>query len=398
MTVELGFSTLLGMVGVVALVYMWLGYRHRQVTESVPMPVRRSMSGEDLRKLQGAFSIDTFYATSINNYQDGAIVRGNLRSDPANAYFQVKTGIQRLLGDGYQLFLVEGQDRRPMMVVLPERPVSTVSWREKALAGLLLFLTIIACIWVGQEWQLGWGVVIVIGLIVGVRILARWWVAKQYQIGMGVPCLLPSWQLGCFGLADRFISPVPDRRVLFELAIAPTVASGLLSLVLVGVGLWLSAMGQAEMEIPSQIFQASVLMALLAKLALGSSLHSNFVVIHPLVLLGWLGLGITALNLLPAGQLDGGRLVQAIYGRMTASWTTVLTLVCLAIVALFQPIALYWGVVILFLLRDLEPPMLNELVETTPEQDGIGILLLFLMLLVLFPLTPTVAEFLQIGG
>jgi len=69
--------------------------------------------------------------------------------------------------------------------------------------------------------------------------------------------------------------------------------------------------------------------------------------------IGWLGLVITALNL-THGQLDGGRIVQAIYGRKTAGRTTVATLIVLAIASLANPLALYWAIVIVFLQRDLE--------------------------------------------
>jgi membrane-associated protease RseP (regulator of RpoE activity) len=131
---------------------------------------------------------------------------------------------------------------------------------------------------------------------------------------------------------------------------------------------------------------------------MGTALHVSFVNVHPLVLMGWVGLGVTALNLIPAGQLDGGRLVQAIYGRRTASWATVLSLLCLAVVSLVNPIALYWGAIILIVLRDQEAPMFNELTETTYEQDALGIVLLFAMLTILLPLTPAVAEFWQIGA
>ena len=75
-------------------------------------------------------------------------------------------------------------------------------------------------------------------------------------------------------------------------------------------------------------------MGSLARVVLGSALQSSLVSVHPLVIIGWLGLIITALNLMPAGQLDGGRIVQAIYGRKTAGRASLATLILLAIVSL----------------------------------------------------------------
>jgi membrane-associated protease RseP (regulator of RpoE activity) len=114
-----------------------------------------------------------------------------------------------------------------------------------------------------------------------------------------------------------------------------------------------------------------------------------------------LGLVITALNLLPAGQLDGGRIVQAIYGRKIARRTTVATLVILGIISLVNPsnpIPLYWTILVAFLQRELERPSLNELTEPDDTRAGWGLLLLFLMLATLIPLSPSLAGRLGIGG
>jgi membrane-associated protease RseP (regulator of RpoE activity) len=215
---------------------------------------------------------------------------------------------------------------------------------------------------------------------------------------MSLPFLLPSSQLGSFGAFSRIASPLPNRVALFDIAIAPAVVSGVLSLILLLVGLRLSAIGMGSIDIPSQIFQSSVLAGTLAKLFLGEALHSNFVSIHPLVVLGWLGSAVTALNLMPAGQLDGGRIVQSIYGRRTASWSTVLTLVFLVIATVIYPLALYWGGIVLILLRDLERPMLNELSELDGDREALGMVALFWMLITLLPLTSGVAERLGIGS
>jgi membrane-associated protease RseP (regulator of RpoE activity) len=131
---------------------------------------------------------------------------------------------------------------------------------------------------------------------------------------------------------------------------------------------------------------------------LGSALQQPLVSIHPLVVVGWLGLVITAINLMPAGQLDGGRIVQSIYGRKTAGRTTVATLIVLGIATLANPLALYWAIVILVLQRNLERPALNELVEPNDARAALGLLVLFLMAATLLPLTPGLAGRLGIGG
>ncbi|MEO1636736.1 MAG: site-2 protease family protein, partial [Cyanobacteria bacterium J06631_9] len=66
----------------------------------------------------------------------------------------------------------------------------------------------------------------------------------------------------------------------------------------------------------------------------GDALQADLVDVHPLMIVGWIGLIITAINVMPAGQLDGGRVVQAIYGRKTLIRTSTVTLVLLAIVGL----------------------------------------------------------------
>jgi membrane-associated protease RseP (regulator of RpoE activity) len=181
-----------------------------------------------------------------------------------------------------------------------------------------------------------------------------------------------------------------NRNVLFDVAIAGPAAGGLLSLAMLIGGLLISN-ENSQFKVPTEFFEASILVGTLARVILGTAVQNAIVTVSPLVILGWLGLVITAINLMPAGRLDGGRIVQAIYGRKVANRATTATLIVLAIVSLVNPLSLYWAIVIIFLQRNLERPSLNELSEPDDTRAALGLLSLFLMVAVLLPLTPSLA-------
>jgi membrane-associated protease RseP (regulator of RpoE activity) len=365
---------------------------------------------EDLNVIRGIFGIDTFFATETIPYQEGAIFKGNLRGEPDKVYERLTANLQERLKERYRLFLVENLDGKPVVIVLPSRndPRST-TWSQKIFAVVLFLATIATSLETGGILQsfdfftaparyqealpIAAGILAVLAAHeIGHRLLAR-----RYQVRLSPPFFLPTLQIGAFGAITRFESLLPNRKVLFDIAVAGPAAGGIVSLLMLLVGLLLSHPGSL-FQVPSEFFQGSILVGTLARVVLGSAVQQPLVDVHPLTVIGWLGLVITALNLMPAGQLDGGRLVQAIYGRKTAGRTTIATLIVLGIASLANPLALYWAIVILFLQRDLERPSLNELTEPDDARAALGLLALFLMIATLLPITPALAGRLGIGS
>ncbi|NET61009.1 MAG: site-2 protease family protein, partial [Symploca sp. SIO2E6] len=238
-----------------------------------------------------------------------------------------------------------------------------------------------------------------IGTVLLAHELGHWWQGQRYNVRIGLPFFIPSWQIGSFGAITRFESLLANRTALFDISLAGPAAGGIVSLLLLIGGLLLSHNG-SSFQVPAQFFQGSILVGALARVFLGTSLQETLVNVHPLTIVGWLGLLITALNLMPAGQLDGGRIVQAIYGRKIARRTTIATLIILGIIAFVNsanPIILYWAIVILFLQRGQERPNLNEITEPDDTRAIFGLLALFLMAATLIPWTPGLASRLGIG-
>lgn len=369
-----------------------------------------SIPDEDLGTIRGIFGIDTFFTTETISYQEGVIFRGNLRGEPEAVYERLTSSLQARLGDRYRLFLVENPDGKPVVIVLPSRnDPRLTTLPQKILAVLLLIVTIATSLETGglllgfdfftnpaRFWE---AVPISAGIlaVLAAHEIAHRLLARRHKVRLSPPFFLPTLQIGAFGAITRFESLVPNRKVLFDVAFAGPAAGGIISLLMLLVGLLLSHQGSL-FQVPSEFFQGSILVGTLARVILGSAVQGPLVDVHPLTVIGWLGLVITGLNLMPAGQLDGGRIVQAIYGRKTTGRTTVATLIVLAIASLANPLALYWAIVIVFLQRDLERPSLNELTEPDDARAALGLLALFLMIVTLLPLTPALAGRLGIGG
>ncbi|MBE9225002.1 site-2 protease family protein [Phormidium sp. LEGE 05292] len=374
------------------------------IKQPIPIPE------QDLKVIQGIFGIDTFFATDTIPYQEGAIFKGNLRGEAEATHNRLSAALKERLGDRYRLFMIENPEGKPTIVVLPssnDPKTSTLS--QKLLAVILLVATITTCLetagfFLGFDFynnlsRINEVLPIAVGILVilAAHEIGHWVMAKRHNVRLSFPYFIPAWQLGSFGAITRFESILPNRKVMFDIALAGPAAGGIVSLLMLIVGLTLSHEG-SFFQVPAQFFQGSILVGTLAKVILGSALQKPLVDVHPLTVIGWLGLVITALNTMPAGQLDGGRIVHAIYGRKIASRVTLATFIFLAIAAFANPIAIYWAIIILFLQRDLERPSLNEITEPDDARAALGLLALFLMITALIPLTPGIAGRLGIGG
>jgi membrane-associated protease RseP (regulator of RpoE activity) len=369
-----------------------------------------AIPAEDLQTIKGIFGIDTFFATETIPYQNGAIFRGNLRGDPAQSHDRLSQNLQAQLGDRYRLFLVEGVENKPVVVVLPSsNDPKPTTIAQIAISVILVIATIATSLetsgflrgfdFFAEPSRYAEVIPTAAGIlaVLATHELGHWIMARRHNIRLSPPFFIPAWQIGSFGALTRFTSLLPNRSVLFDIAFAGPIAGGLVAFGMLLVGLVLSHPGSL-FQIPAEFFQGSILVGTLARVVLGTEVQKALIDVHPLVVIGWLGLVITALNLMPAGQLDGGRIVQSIYGRKIAGRTTVATLIVLGLASLVNPLALYWAILILFLQRDLERPALNEISEPDDARAALALLVLFLMAATLLPLTPGLAGRLGIGG
>ncbi|HTL90109.1 MAG TPA: site-2 protease family protein [Leptolyngbya sp.] len=343
-------------------------------------------------------------------YQNGAVFRGNLRGEPEPTLAKLTESLTAQLDDRYRLFLIENQEEKPVVVVLPSKNDPKPMTVTQILLAIVLFLATITAsletggILLGFDFYSSlerYREVLPFSLgILSVLLaheLGHWIVAKRYQVRLTLPFFIPTWQIGSFGAITRFASLLPNRSTLFDIAIAGPIAGGLVAFGMLISGLLLSHAGSG-FKVPTQFFEGSILVGTLARVIIGTDIQRSIVEVNPLVVIGWIGLVITAINVMPAGQLDGGRIVQAIYGRKIASRATVATIVVLGLASFVNPLALYWAIVIVVLQRTPERPSLNEITEPDDARAAIGLVVLFLMVTILLPLTPSLAGRLGIGG
>jgi hypothetical protein len=108
------------------------------IPEVLPIP------SEDLQHIKGIFGIDTFFATETISFQEGAIFKGNLRGEPDVVHIQLSEKLRAGFGDKYRLFLVEGSEGKPVVIILPssDDPVP-LTFAQKNLAVVLAIATFV---------------------------------------------------------------------------------------------------------------------------------------------------------------------------------------------------------------------------------------------------------------
>ena len=147
---------------------------------------------------------------------------------------------------------------------------------------------------------------------------------RIYRVDATLPFFIPTPPMigpaGTFGAFIKILSPMPSRRAVFDIGVAGPIA-GFIALLPVAI-LGIMTMQPASVEqlaSPSGLtFADPLLMRLLGFL----SGHDPAVSVgNAFYFAAWVGLLVTALNLIPSGQLDGGHAIYAVFGERVHYWT-----------------------------------------------------------------------------
>jgi len=149
---------------------------------------------------------------------------------------------------------------------------------------------------------------------------SHYFLSRKHGIRTSLPYFIPFPNiLGTMGAVIISRSPFPDRKSLFDVGIAGPLASFVLSLGAIVLGF--SEMAAVPVRLvplvqrPGLYLGDSLLTTVLFTLRFGAIPAGYELALGPVGFAGWVGLFVTALNLLPMGQLDGGHISYAVFGE-----------------------------------------------------------------------------------
>ncbi|MEB3289645.1 MAG: site-2 protease family protein [Leptolyngbya sp.] len=375
-------------------------------------PTLRPIDKDEETALQGCFPWSVYYLQTIEYLPQAMICRGQLRTSPTEAYDTVRDNVRQQFGDRFLVIFQEGMQGKPVFALVPN-PQTTPQRSAKSLTrpGLavgLVLLTLLTTTAAGAglmglteaQWQTDPGLIwqglpyaLALMLILGCHEMGHYLTARRYRMAATLPYFIPiPFFLGTLGAFIQLRSPVPHRRALFDVGIAGPLAGLAITVPLLLWGLAQSTLvpmpeaGSSLLSFEALNPTASVLLALMIKLTLGSEMGLDQAVhLHPVAIAGCLGLVVTALNLMPVGQLDGGHIVHAMYGqRVGAMIGQVARLLVLAL-AFVHPELLIWAI-LLFFIPAVDQPALNDISELDNRRDLLGLIALTLLVLIVLPL------------
>jgi len=216
--------------------------------------------------------------------------------------------------------------------------------------------------------------------ILGVHELAHFLASKRYGIDASLPYFIPSIPpLGTFGAFISIREPLPNKKALVDIGMAGPLAGIIVSIPIAVLGLWLNAQGPVNINAApggSVLINFPFFYDLIALIV---PQPEGLIAFHPLAFAAWVGFFVTAINLLPAGQLDGGHVARGLLGD-NAKYLSIAVVGILIFLGLFYGYLgwLFFAFLIVFIgMR--HPSPLNDISRLDKRRIGVGVLGLVLL-------------------
>ncbi|HWC01425.1 MAG TPA: site-2 protease family protein [Methylomirabilota bacterium] len=329
---------------------------------------------------------------------------GRLLVEPTVALERLRP---RLAPHGYTPFLREDQGTvwvhalAQVDAVEPSRPLVHLGlFLATVVTTLLAGTLILGGVSPGELWahpgRIAVGLPFAAALlgILGVHEFGHYTLGRRHGMPVSLPYFIPvppvpPFLLGTLGAVIRLRGAIRDRRALFDMAVAGPLAGLVVAVPIYVLGLKLSTVvriPQGPAEGAYVQFGDAVLPKLIERLTLGP-LPSDFdILLHPVGVAAWFGFFVTALNLIPAGQLDGGHIVYALFGSRHALISKLavggLVLIGLAFGSINW---LVWAALIVGIMGFRHGPTMDDVTPLDGRRRALGLFALVLLFLLLPP-------------
>ncbi|HEY7531124.1 MAG TPA: site-2 protease family protein [Gemmatimonadota bacterium] len=332
------------------------------------------------------------------------IVRGRLAGGPPERAALARE-LERLPVDAF----FQSADGTTLVTV--SRPRSRALHAGWPFNLVLFLLTLLTTTWGGAYWSgvdpfagstpssLDWDAIgrgLAAGLPFSLSLLGiltchemgHWIAARRYGLDATLPFYIPVppflSPIGTLGAVIRMGTPLYDRRILMDVGAAGPIAGIAAALPILGYGILTAPLAPASSGPGLYLGEPLLFQALEALLRPGLGPEQDLIATS-LVLAGWLGLFVTALNLIPIGQLDGGHVVHALFGRGQLV-VGGLALVALAGMGWFWKGWWMWMAIMLLVVRLGHPPTLDTELPLDGRRKLVGWLTLLLLVLCFHPM------------
>ncbi len=170
-----------------------------------------------------------------------------------------------------------------------------------------------------RELLLGLPFSISLLLILGTHELGHFIASRRHGVITTWPLFIPAPpippMIGTFGAVIRIKSPITTKNALVDIGASGPLAGFVVAVIVTAIGLRASTIIAVPVGTGAMGFGSSLIFHALTYLILGPMPAGLDVFLSPVAFAGWIGFFVTAMNLLPLGQLDGGHVVYALLGR-----------------------------------------------------------------------------------
>jgi len=234
------------------------------------------------------------------------------------------------------------------------------------------------------------GLRLVVGLL-GILVaheMGHYLAARYYHVDATLPFFIPFpipgvSLVGTLGAFIRIRSPIPHRRALFDIGVAGPLAGFLVCLPVLWLGIRESTVQPLLADAGGMFFGEPLAFQWVTRLVHGAIPDDRTLVMGQFGLAAWFGLFVTALNLMPIGQLDGGHVTYALLRDRARVVSRAGSWVCVALVY-FGPNWILWAVLVRVLGRR-HPATLDDEAPVGRARAGVGLLSLAVLVVCFVP-------------